>query len=46
MRFVSVALLLVLAACQLPVAPPWRTQPAPGLYTISSTLQRGGVRRL
>ncbi len=35
-RFLFAAVLLVLAACQLPVAPPWRQVPSAALYTIAT----------
>ena len=41
MRIIPVALLLLLAACQLPITPPWRTQPAPALYTIATPFNEG-----
>lgn len=41
MRIIPVALLLMLAACQLPITPPWRTQSAPALYTIATPFNEG-----
>ena len=41
LRYFSVAMVLTLAACQLPVAPPWLRQTEPALYTIATPFNEG-----